>query len=192
MIRVISGKAKGRKLKMVPGDTTRPIMDRAKENLFNILQWDVAGSVWLDLFAGTGQVGIEALSRGAKRVVFIDLARAAIKVVHENLAHTDLAAGATVLQSNALGYLSKRAPMLFDFIYVAPPQYKGIWVEVMAALDGQVEEWLTAEGQVIVQIAPKEWREREKLDLKNLEVVDERKYGRTMFVFYARVGGEEE
>ncbi|MCB0000833.1 MAG: RsmD family RNA methyltransferase, partial [Anaerolineales bacterium] len=70
MIRVISGRAKGRKLKKVPGDTTRPIMDRVKENLFNILGPDVVGSPWLDSFAGTGQVGIEALSRGSVGVVF--------------------------------------------------------------------------------------------------------------------------
>jgi len=73
--RVISGKAKGRRLKLVPGDSTRPIMDRVKENLFNILG-DVGETRWLDLFAGTGQVGIEALSRGAAEVVFVDKARA--------------------------------------------------------------------------------------------------------------------
>ena len=75
--RVISGKAKGKRLKLVPGDTTRPIMDRVKESLFNILG-DIGGTRWLDLFAGTGQVGIEALSRGAAAVVFVDKARAAI------------------------------------------------------------------------------------------------------------------
>lgn len=71
-IRVIAGAAKGRRLKMVPGDTTRPVMDRVKEALFNILGRGIVGSSFLDLFAGTGSVGIEALSRGAGRVVFID------------------------------------------------------------------------------------------------------------------------
>ena len=94
--RVIAGKAKGRRLKLVPGDTTRPIMDRVKESLFNILG-DVAGTHWLDLFAGTGQVGIEALSRGAATVVFIDSARAAVQTVRDNLATTRLGEGATVL-----------------------------------------------------------------------------------------------
>ena len=91
--RVISGKARGKRLKLVPGDTTRPIMDRVKENLFNILGV-VNGTRWLDLFAGTGQVGIEALSRGAAEVIFIDKARAAIQTIRDNLAHTRLEDGA--------------------------------------------------------------------------------------------------
>ncbi|HNS38872.1 MAG TPA: RsmD family RNA methyltransferase, partial [Promineifilum sp.] len=91
--RVISGKAKGRRLKLVPGDTTRPIMDRVKESLFNILG-DIQGTRWLDLYAGTGQVGIEALSRGAAAVVFIDKARAAIQTIRDNLNHTQLMDGA--------------------------------------------------------------------------------------------------
>jgi 16S rRNA (guanine(966)-N(2))-methyltransferase RsmD len=79
-MRVIGGKAKGRRLKRVPGDTTRPVMDRVKESLFNILG-DVSGERWLDLFAGTGQVGIEALSRGAAEVVFVDKVRPAILTI---------------------------------------------------------------------------------------------------------------
>src|SRR6056300_1621168 len=97
-MRVISGSAKGRKLKRVPGDSTRPIMDRVKENLFNILGDFVQGSRWLDLFAGTGQVGIEALSRQASEVVFVDNVYAAIKTIKDNLRHTELAAGAKVLK----------------------------------------------------------------------------------------------
>ena len=85
--RVISGTAKGRRLKLVPGDTTRPIMDRVKESLFNILG-DVQGMRWLDLYAGTGQVGIEALSRGAAEVVFVDKARADVRTDRDNLTHT--------------------------------------------------------------------------------------------------------
>jgi 16S rRNA (guanine966-N2)-methyltransferase len=87
--RVISGKARGKRLKLVPGDTTRPIMDRVKESLFNILGV-VSGTRWLDLFAGTGQVGIEALSRGAAAVVFVDSGRAAVQTVRDNLAFTRL------------------------------------------------------------------------------------------------------
>jgi 16S rRNA (guanine(966)-N(2))-methyltransferase RsmD len=82
---VIAGTAKGRKLKMVPGDSTRPIMDRAKEALFNILGARVRGCSFLDLFAGTGSVGIEALSRGAERVLFVDNNRLAIRTIRENL-----------------------------------------------------------------------------------------------------------
>ena len=92
-MRVISGRAKGSRLKKVPGDTTRPIMDRVKESLFNILGNDVRDARWLDLFAGTGQVGIEALSRGASEVVFVDKVRPAILTIQDNLKHTRLQDG---------------------------------------------------------------------------------------------------
>jgi 16S rRNA (guanine966-N2)-methyltransferase len=100
-IRVISGVAKGRKLKMVPGDSTRPIMDRVKEALFNILGTGVVGCTFLDLFAGTGSVGIEALSRGADRVLLIDKDRMAIRTIRENLALTGLANRAETLRADA-------------------------------------------------------------------------------------------
>src|SRR4030066_52410 len=83
-LRVISGRAKGRKLKSVPGDTTRPVMDRVKEALFNILAGDVVDSHWWDLFAGTGAIGIEALSRGATFVRFSDLLRDPIETIKWN------------------------------------------------------------------------------------------------------------
>jgi 16S rRNA (guanine966-N2)-methyltransferase len=89
-MRVISGKAKGRKLRSVPGDTTRPITDRVREALFNIIGPDIEGATLLDLFAGTGSVGIEALSRGAKFVLFIDKNRHPITTIMTNLKDTDL------------------------------------------------------------------------------------------------------
>lgn len=181
-MRVISGKAKGRKLKRVPGDTTRPIMDRVKENLFNLLGTaDVVGARWLDLFAGTGQVGIEALSRGAAEVVFVDNARQAVRTVQENLATTGLAKGAKVVQANAFSYLQRTDAGRFDLIYVAPPQYLGLWREVMVALDKRPFVLLKPDGLVVVQIDPKEY---EALALAHFEVFDERKYGNTLLVFY--------
>jgi 16S rRNA (guanine(966)-N(2))-methyltransferase RsmD len=86
-LRVIAGTARGRKLKSVPGDTTRPVMDRVKEALFNILADDVIDSNWWDLFGGTGAIGIEALSRGASFVRFSDLNRAPIETIKENVEH---------------------------------------------------------------------------------------------------------
>ncbi len=179
-MRVISGKAKGRKLKKVPGDSTRPIMDRVKENLFNILGEFVPGSRWLDLFAGTGQVGIEALSRGAAEVVFVDNVRAAIRTIHENLRHTSLEANAAVVQNDAFRYLATNSDP-FDLIYVAPPQYKGIWEEVVLLLEKRPSTYITPDGLIIVQIDPKEYRE---LTLINLELSDQRRYGNTMLCFY--------
>jgi 16S rRNA (guanine966-N2)-methyltransferase len=168
----------------VPGDRTRPITDRVKENLFNIYGTAVQGSRWLDLFAGTGQVGIEALSRGAAEVLFIDNAREAVRTIHENLRHTGLVEGSSVLRQDAFAYLRQAAHRRFDVIFVAPPQYKSIWSQVLADLDQEPEHHLAEEGVVIVQIDPKEYQE---LPLRQLELVDQRRYGSTMLCFYERV-----
>lgn len=180
-MRVISGRARGRRLKKVPGDTTRPIMDRVKENLFNILGNTVIGTRWLDLFAGTGQVGIEALSRGAAEVVFIDNVRAAIRTIQDNLRLTRLSDGAQVLQVDAFAYLAQPPDSPFDVIYVAPPQYRELWIEVMQVLDKQPAIYLTDGGIVVVQIDPKEYSE---LELENLMLYDQRRYGNTELCFY--------
>lgn len=182
--RVIAGKAKGRALKLVPGDGTRPIMDRVKESLFNILSEDVQDCAWLDLFAGTGAVGIEALSRGAREVVFIDLSTLALKTIHENLEHTGLTEGAEVIRKDALRYLERPASRRFDIVYVAPPQYKGLWKEALLKLDAHAD-WLNPDALVIVQIDPKE---REAVTLNVLEAYDERTYGRTLLWFFEKPG----
>lgn len=181
-MRVIAGKARGCRLKRVPGDTTRPIMDRVKESLFNILGMaEVMDRRWLDLFGGTGQVGIEALSRGAQQVVFVDNARAAIRTIHANLATTRLAAQADVVQTDAFAYLQRPNLAKFDLIYVAPPQYKNLWLDVLRVLDERPLRWLHPQGLVVVQIDPKEY---EPPVLAHLTLYDERKYGNTLLLFY--------
>lgn len=178
--RVISGKAKGRRLKLVPGDTTRPIMDRVKESLFNILG-DVSETRWLDLYAGTGQVGIEALSRGAAAVVFVDKGRAAIQTIRDNLAHTQLIEGTNVIQADALAFLRESGERPFDIIYVAPPQYREMWIGALLAIDAAVERYLTKEGLAVAQIDPREFKE---LGLIHLTLIDKRRYGSTLLCFY--------
>lgn len=186
MIRVISGKAKGRKLKLVAGDSTRPVMDRVKENLFNLLGPQfVPGTRWLDLFAGTGQVGIEALSRGAAEVVFVDVARPAIRTIYDNLQHTQLLDGAEVIQANAFTYLSRPELTPFDLIYVAPPQYKKLWLDVLMVIESRPGHFLGNDGLVVVQIDPKEYQ---PLALNGLTLHDQRRYGNTMLCFYAPAG----
>ena len=106
-MRVIAGSAKGKKLKMVPGDTTRPITDRTKEALFDILGSWIIGARVLDLFGGTGAVGIEALSRGAAHVTFIDSSRAASRTIGENLRLAGLAERATVKRKDAFRFLQR-------------------------------------------------------------------------------------
>ena len=179
-LRVISGSARGRKLKSVPGDTTRPITDRVKEALFDILAGDVMESTWWDLFAGTGAVGIEALSRGASLVRFSDLNRAPIETVKWNLEHCGFSARAEIRRGDAFAMLAARPDKQFEFIYIAPPQFKGMWSRALLAVD-ENPGWLTKTGWAIVQIAPKEYQ---ALELNHLDEVEQRKYGSTLLVFF--------
>lgn len=183
-LRVISGKARGRKLRSVPGDTTRPITDRAKESLFNILAGDVIDSNWWDLFAGTGAVGIEALSRGAAFVRFTDLNRAPIETITFNLEHCGFKAQAEIRRADAFTYLAAAPDRRFEYIYIAPPQYKEMWARALELVDDNTG-WLAEDAWVIVQIAPREYRDA-KPELKHLEEFEQRKYGNTLLVFHER------
>lgn len=179
-IRVIAGTAKGRKLKLVPGDSTRPIMDKVKEALFSILGQRIVDATFLDLFGGTGSVGIEALSRGARQVVFVELERLAIQTIRDNLKTTRLDGRAVVYRGDALQFIPKTTTP-FDFIFVAPPQYKGLWSKTLLLIDAH-PIW-PAVAQIIVQIDPEELRDASP-QLNQLELYDERRYGRTMLLFY--------
>ena len=186
-LRVIAGKVRGHKLKTVPGKGTRPIADRVKENLFNILGSDVEDSTWWDLFGGTGAVGIEALSRGAKFVRYTEMAREAINVIRENLAHCKFDdTQAQIRRGDAFSFLERKPDFAFDYIYIAPPQYKEMWVRAIQLVD-ENPDWLSDASWVIVQIHPREFRDHQNLPLKNLEKFDERKYGSTLLVFYETV-----
>lgn len=179
-MRVIAGKAKGRKLYSVRGPGTRPITDRAKSALFSILGADVLDSVFLDLFAGTGQVGIEALSRGARRAVFVELGHAAIRTIYANLRLTGLEDAAEVVRGDVFQYLA-REPIGFDYIYIAPPQYRELWIQTLTQIDAR-PDWLAEDGWAIVQINPSEF---EDITLERLVLFDQRVYGGVMLCFYA-------
>ena len=190
-MRVISGSAKGIQLDSVPGKSTRPITDRVKEALFNILSESVYDTTWLDLFGGTGAVGIEALSRGAEHVLFIELNFKAYKVILGNLKTTKLAKFATVKKMAAFTLLHSDPDSPYDVIYVAPPQYQEIWIKAMQALDDKPDwlnlddyltVWLAENGQIIVQIHPKEWQEG--IAYANFTEFDRRQYGDTLLIFY--------
>ena len=181
-LRVISGTARGRKLKSVPGDTTRPVMDRVKEALFNILMDDVIDSNWWDLFGGTGAIGIEALSRGASFVRFTDLNRAPVETIKENVEHCGFTQRSEIRRGDAFSLLSAKADKAFEYIYIAPPQYKQMWSKALKLVDGNMN-LLTEDGTIIVQIDPAEY---EQVELKNLVEGEQRKYGSTLLVFYDR------
>jgi 16S rRNA (guanine966-N2)-methyltransferase len=187
MLRVIAGKARGRKLRSVPGDSTRPITDRVKESLFNILGPDIQSAHLLDLFAGTGSVGIEALSRGADFVRFLDVDRLAIATIKANLEITGFSKQSEVLRLDAFALLERPADRRFDYTYIAPPQYKDLWKRALTSLDSH-PDWLVENAWVIAQIHPREY---EKLELEWLAEFDQRKYGSTLLVFYEVKEGRE-
>ncbi len=178
-MRVISGSAKGIQLQAVPGHGTRPISDRVKGAVFDILGDTIVGSRVLDLFAGTGSVGIEALSRGAEQAVFVEKHPRAIATIRMNLRSTALEAASRVIRADVFKFLTG-LPQAYDLIYIAPPQYKGLWSKTLLALDGN-PRWLASDGVAIVQIFPKEM---ESLALTALQLTDERKYGSTLLCFY--------
>ena len=181
-LRVIAGKAKGRKLRSVPGDTTRPITDRVKESLFNIIAGDVVNSNWWDVFAGTGAVGIEALSRGASFVRFSDSNRAPIDTIKSNIEHCGFKSQAEIRRADAFAFLSSPPDRKFEYIYIAPPQYQEMWAKALELLDDNIG-WLTEDGWVIAQIDPKEYQ---PFTFETIEEFEQRRYGSTLLVFYER------
>jgi 16S rRNA (guanine(966)-N(2))-methyltransferase RsmD len=180
-MRVIAGVAKGIRLQAVPGTTTRPISDRVKEALFSILGEAIVGARVLDLFAGTGSVGIEALSRGASEAVFVDKELRATATIRTNLRSTHLES-ARIVHSDVFRYLAGKAEP-FDLIYVAPPQYAGLWRRTLEALDTQ-PLWLSPGAEVIIQIFPKEF---EPVSLRTMELTQKRTYGSTVLCFFERL-----
>ena len=130
-MRVITGSARGRRLKTPENYDIRPTTDNVKESIFNILQFDIEGRRVLDLFAGTGQLGIEALSRGAASAVFIDRDRAAVQIVKDNLRICGLTG--TVLCTDAPEYL--KGCGRFDLIFVDPPYDSGLYDEVLQTIN---------------------------------------------------------
>jgi 16S rRNA (guanine966-N2)-methyltransferase len=185
-LRVIAGSAKGRRLKLVPGNSTRPIMDRVKEAMFSIIGRSIIGANFLDLYAGTGSVGIEALSRGAVQTVFIELDRLAVQTIQANLKITGLGEKAIIRRTDVLALLKQRPPATpYDYIFLAPPQYQGLWLKTLRGLDAN-PAWISEDTTVIVQIDPKEY---EDVEFEHLETYDERSYGKTLLVFMRRKTG---
>lgn len=191
-MRVVTGEAKGRKLKAPKMPGTRPIIDRVKTALFDILSARVEDARFLDLFAGTGSVGIEALSRGAASATFIEMSYSALKLVRENLKITGLDDRAEVLHTDAFKFLQtytaekqslagsqKRE---YDIIYVAPPQYQGMAARALQLLDNS--RLVPNTGLVIIQIHPKERSVVAAVPLTRLALTDERRYGSTLLMFY--------
>ena len=181
-MRVITGKARGVQLNTPDGLTTRPTTDRVKEALFSIIQFEIPTARVLDLFGGTGQLGIEALSRGAKSAVFVDAGEPACRLIKENLRRTKLEKDAKVIRSEYLDYL-KRCRERFDIVFLDPP-YAEVFLE--NALKCITEIDILETGGIIVAERPvgKElpW------DFEGFTRSKDYKYGKTLLTIYRKDG----
>ncbi len=164
----------------MPGEITRPITDRVKGALFNILSADIEESRFLDLFGGTGSVGIEALSRGAQFVQFIEKSQIACNVIKENLEKCGFSDKAKIRKTDAFSFIQNNLISEFDYIFIAPPQYFGLWSKMVLLIEKKAHQ-INPNSWIIIQIDPKEY---ERLDLNYLEEFDARNYGSTRLIFF--------
>jgi len=179
-MRVITGTARGIQLKTPDGMVTRPTTDRVKEAMFSIIHFEIPGAAVLDLFGGTGQLGIEALSRGAKSAVFVDAGEPACRLIRENLKRTKLDGQGRVIRSDYLDYLS-RTKEQFDIILLDPP-YAEVFLE--SAIKKITEIDILRTGGIIVAERPlgKElpW------EFPGYERSKDYKYGKTLLTIYRK------
>jgi 16S rRNA (guanine966-N2)-methyltransferase len=187
--RVIAGRARGIRL-VAPGPGTRPLADRVKQTLFAVLEPDLRGARVLDLFAGSGAAGIEALSRGASGAVFVERDAGAVSAIRTNLERTGLAGpGARVVRGDALGYLASGAAAdgPFDIAIVDPPYAAAdLLARALVMLGDGAKELLTPGARVV---AKHFWRDRPPASLGLLASDRERRFGETSLTFYRLVDG---
>ncbi|MBQ5398137.1 MAG: 16S rRNA (guanine(966)-N(2))-methyltransferase RsmD [Ruminococcus sp.] len=138
-MRVITGEARGRRLITLEGEDVRPTTSKVKEAVFSMIQFDIQGRTFLDLFAGSGQMGIEALSRGAESAVFVDSSRKAVEVVRKNLNNTGFYERAKVLHTDSLSYLDL-APEPFDIVFLDPPYSTGVLQKALSKVCKNVKK----------------------------------------------------
>jgi 16S rRNA (guanine(966)-N(2))-methyltransferase RsmD len=184
-MRVISGTAKGTKLNSIDDLATRPTLDRVKEALFNIIQSHLQNAKVLDLFAGSGALGIECLSRGSKHCVFCDKSYQSINMLKQNIQKTRFENKSTIINSNYEKCLQHIKDDKFDIIFIDPPYKMDIAVKsIKMILDYNI---LAKDGIIILE-TDEEKRELDELKNINLEVFDIRKYGRVKLIFLRERG----
>lgn len=180
-MRVITGSARGIQLKTPDGLKTRPTADRVKEAMFSIIQFDIPGATVLDLFGGTGQLGIEALSRGAERTVFVDAGEDACRLIKDNLKRTKFEQKGTVIKSDYMDYLC-RCKSRFDIIFLDPP-YAEVFLENSLNKLSQIDILQT--GGIIVTERPIE----KTLDWESegFHRSKDYKYGKTLVTIFKKI-----
>ena len=179
-MRIISGKARGTKLYTLEGENTRPTLDRVKESIFNIIQNEIEGAKILDLFSGSGAIGLEFLSRGAEKAVLCDKSKEAINIIRKNVEKTHMEQHVKIYNADFEMCLEKVKDEQFDIIYLDPPyatEYIKKSLQKIINLKLAKEE-----SQIIIETddEPRILKEIENIDVK---IVDKRKYGRATIIF---------
>ena len=180
-MRVISGNLRGTKLYTLEGLDTRPTLDRVKESLFNIINFDLKDSAFLDLFAGSGAIGIEAKSRGANKVVMCEKSRDAVKIINKNLEKTRLENEIKLYNMDFEKCIQNELNEKFDIIYLDPP-YKTDYA-YKAAKQILEKQLLNKDGIIILETDIEQIVEKQFENL-NLEAINKKKYGRACLLFY--------
>lgn len=179
-MRIISGKARGTKLYTLDGTATRPTLDRVKESLFNIIQNDIEDSTVLDLFSGSGAIGLEFFSRGAKRAVLCDSSKDAIKIIKQNVQKTHFEEKVEVYNMEFTKLVERLQNQKFDIIYIDPP-YATDFIKI--SLEKIIEYELVNENTKIIVETDDETRILNQIEKMDVEITDKRKYGRATIIF---------
>lgn len=191
MMHIITGSARGVRLETLPGEKTRPTAERTKEAVFSMLQFDLEGRRVLDLFAGSGQLGLEALSRGAAFAVMVDQAKEACAVINRNATKTKLASKARILSMEALAYLRGCADAPFHLVFLDPPYAAGLLPPVLEALADQ--GLLAPNATVVAECGDPNalFGENEALRAR-YEITKNKRYGAAHVFFLSPVAHKEE
>ena len=178
-MRIISGAAKGTRLYTLEGETTRPTLDRVKESLFNIIQNKIQDSIFLDLFSGSGAIGLEAVSRGAKKSILCDRSKDAIKIIKNNTQKTHLENKVEIFNKDFKELLKSDIKKI-DIVYIDPP-YKTDYI--FESLKMITENNILKEDGLIILETDEKDRILKRIDKSKLELIDQRKYGRAHLIF---------
>jgi 16S rRNA (guanine(966)-N(2))-methyltransferase RsmD len=187
-MRIITGKAKGIKLKTLEGDNTRPTAERVKEAVFSMLQFDIEGRSVLDLFAGSGQMALEALSRGASSAVLADRSKEAVAIIKENVQKTRFADSCQVFMADYLDYLNRMAKAPFDIVFLDPPYAQGFYKPALKALLDN--ELLKPSSLIICESADASPFEGDTELMSNFKVIKQSKYGNSLITLFGIIDKE--
>ena len=185
-MRIISGKAKGTKLYTLEGNNTRPTLDRVKESLFNIIQSKIPDSIFLDLFAGSGAIGLEAVSRNAKKVILVDNSKEAINIIRKNIEKTHSENNVELIKNDYKIVLEKYINIKPDIIFIDPPYETDYAYEAIKII--LKKELLKDNTLIIIETDDEERILKQLNNIKeNIEIVDKRTYGRAKLIFLGKV-----